>query len=158
MLSKMPGDTRGKMCPQRCPTNGPCLTSVVPSPKHFRRSCSKAFPGEACLSACVMSRAIEACLDIDLPACEGSLVTCKGRSSGMQSSLTLSCAADLSSWKHDSARAHQLSAQCSTLQKILFEGWTMKQNRIMTVYWSYWVKLLTLDHEGQALLALRAKN
>lgn len=35
----------------------------------------------------------------------------------MQISLSLSCAADLSSWKNDSARAYQLSAQCSTLQK-----------------------------------------
>lgn len=43
-------------------------------------------------------------------------------------------------------------------KKILFEGWAMKENRIMTVYWSRWVKLLTLGHEGQALRALRARN
>lgn len=160
LLFEMPRSTRGKLCPQRCPADRPCLTSAVLSPKHFRSSCSKAFPGETQRrSLCMMSRPIEACVDTDLPACEGSPVACEGRGHSMQTPLTLSCAADLSSWKHDSPRAYQLSAQCSTLQKnLLFEGWTMRQNRIITVYWSHWVRLLTLDCEGQALLAARATN
>lgn len=64
-----------------------------------------------------MSRAIEACVDTDLPACEGHLVTCEGRGNSIQISLTLSRGVDLSGWKRDSARAYQLSAQCSYLQK-----------------------------------------